>query len=54
MVKISKKDKMVHVAVYFTKSEIKEMRKLAGKEVLKTSPFLRKHCVQTLNLNGNA
>jgi len=52
--KRAKKEKMLHVAVYFTKSEFKEIRKKAGKDVLKISPYLRQHCVQSLNLNGKA
>lgn len=49
---MAKKEKMLHVAVYFTKSEIKEIRKKAGKDVLKISPYLRQQWVQFLELNG--
>jgi len=45
---------MVHVAVYFTKAEIKQIKKNAGHVVLKTSPYLRKFYVEALGLNGKS
>lgn len=41
---------MVHVAVYFTKSEIKDIKKKASKKLLGVSPYMRQFCVEAMKL----
>lgn len=43
---------MVSAQVYFTKSEIAEIKKRASGELLGVSPFMRKFCVEAMKLNG--
>jgi len=47
-----KKDLMVSAQVYFTKSEIAEIKKRASKKLLGVSPYMRQFCVETMKLNG--
>ena len=43
--------KMKPVHVYYTEDEIKQIRKKANKAVLRLSPFLRKHTIETLGID---
>ena len=42
--------KKLHVAVYFTPEENKQIKKQAGKNLLGMSPFLRKTVIETLGI----
>jgi len=47
---MSDNKKMIHVAVYFTKSEFKAIKKNAGNSILRVSPYLRKFYVDIMKL----
>jgi len=50
LVKHVKKEVMAHVAVYFTKSEIRDIKKKASKKLLGMSPYLRQFYVKEMKL----
>ena len=54
MVGKKKKELMVSAQVYFTKSEMVEIKKRSAKELLGVSPYMRKYYVESMKLNSKS